>query len=166
MDNDKLSLNTPMSELEQNIIGTTDSKELQKLVDIFNLNIRKKDLIRAGKLSQVQDKIQQQMQDRVENHAHEFSNKDLLDYYKVIEDTMSKAGQLITPEVMPAIQINSQNLTIAVGNNNLSQESKEKVVSRVQDILARIKDNPVIDVQPSEIKDAEEDSNESGSNDK
>lgn len=153
MEDKSLELIDQMRSLEQDIVSTTDNKELQKLVDLFNLNIRKKDLIRAGKLSDVQDKIQQQMQERVENHAHEFSNKDLLEYYKVIEDTVGKASQLITPDVMPAIQINSQNLTIAVGNNNLSQESKEKVVSTVQDILAKIKEQPVIDLEPVEVKE-------------
>lgn len=45
------------------------------------------------------------MQARVEEHADEFSNKDLLDYFKTIQDTLSKSDTLITPENMPAIQI-------------------------------------------------------------
>ena len=84
MENDKLSLSTPINDLEKQLKEAQDGDSLQKVVDLFNLNIKKKDIIRAGQLSELQDKISQQMADRVNNHAGEFSNKDLLDYFKVI----------------------------------------------------------------------------------
>ena len=120
---DELSLTTSLSDLEQKLIAEQDTQELQQIVDLFNLNIRKKDILRARKLSNLQDKISDQMQARVEEHADEFSNKDLLDYFKTIQDTLSKSDTLITPENMPAIQINQQNLNITVGETSLNKES-------------------------------------------
>ena len=73
---DELSLTTSLSDLEQKLIAEQDTQELQQIVDLFNLNIRKKDILRARKLSNLQDKISDQMQARVEEHADEFSNKD------------------------------------------------------------------------------------------
>ena len=162
MEQDKLSLSTPINDLEKQLKEAQDGDSLQKVVDLFNLNIKKKDIIRAGQLSELQDKISQQMADRVNNHAGEFSNKDLLDYFKVIGETLNKSDTLITPENMPAIQVNQQNVHINVGDTELSRDSKEKVMSKVQEILSRLNTTNIIDVQPTEIKDSEENVDDTG----
>lgn len=162
MEEKDLSLSTSMQELQSQLQCATDADSLQKVVDLFNLNIRKKDIIRAGQLSELQDAISQQMAERVNKHAGEFSNKDLLDYFKVIGETVSKSDNLITPENMPAIQVNQQNVHINVGDTELSRDSKEKVMSKVQEILAKLNTTNIIDVEPTEIKDSEENLNDTG----
>lgn len=155
---DELSLTTSLSDLEQKLIAEQDTQELQQIVDLFNLNIRKKDILRARKLSNLQDKISDQMQARVEEHADEFSNKDLLDYFKTIQDTLSKSDTLITPENMPAIQINQQNLNITVGETSLNKESKDKVMDKVKELLAKYS-QPSQDIIESTcvVQDSQED---------
>lgn len=76
------------------------------------------------------------MEARIVDHADEFSNKDLLDYFKLIQETIDKSGNIITQENMPAIQINQQNVNIQVGDTKLSSQSREKVMDRVRDVLA------------------------------
>ena len=160
MDN-KLTFNTPIEQLESKILTCNDATQLQQVVDLFNLNIRRKDVLRTGKLSELQDRVTEQMEARIVDHADEFSNKDLLDYFKLIQDTIDKSGNIITQENIPAIQINQQNVSIQVGDTKLSSQSREKVMDRVRDVLAQLQKQPqVIDVQPSEIKDAEENLNE------
>ena len=160
MDN-KLTFNTPIEELQSKILTCNDATQLQQVVDLFNLNIRRKDVLRTGKLSELQDRVTEQMEARIVDHADEFSNKDLLDYFKLIQDTIGKSGNIITQENIPAIQINQQNVNIQVGDTKLSSQSREKVMDRVRDVLAQLQKQPqVIDVQPSEIKDAEENLNE------
>lgn len=160
MDN-KLTFNTPIEELQSKILTCNDATQLQQVVDLFNLNIRRKDVLRTGKLSELQDRVTEQMEARIVDHADEFSNKDLLDYFKLIQDTIDKSGNIITQENIPAIQINQQNVSIQVGDTKLSSQSREKVMDRVRDVLAQLQKQPqVIDVQPSEIKDAEENLNE------
>lgn len=161
---DELSLTTSLSDLEQKLIAEQDTQELQQIVDLFNLNIRKKDILRARKLSNLQDKISDQMQARVEEHADEFSNKDLLDYFKTIQDTLSKSDTLITPENMPAIQINQQNLNITVGETSLNKESKDKVMDKVKELLTKYS-QPSQDIIESTcvVQDSQEDTNNSES---
>lgn len=160
MDN-KLTFNTPIDQLQSKLLTCTDATQLQQVVDLFNLNIRRKDVLRTGKLSELQDRVTEQMEARIVDHADEFSNKDLLDYFKLIQDTIDKSGNIITQENIPAIQINQQNVNIQVGDTKLSSQSREKVMDRVRDVLAQLQKQPqVIDVQPSEIKDAEENLNE------
>lgn len=166
MDN-KLTFNTPIEQLQSKLLTCTDATQLQQIVDLFNLNIRRKDVLRTGKLSELQDRVTEQMEARIVDHADEFSNKDLLDYFKLIQDTIDKSGNIITQENIPAIQINQQNVNIQVGDTKLSSQSREKVMDRVRDVLAQLQKQPqVIDVQPSEIKDAEENLNEFRPDDK
>lgn len=165
MDN-KLTFNTPIEQLQSEILTCNDATQLQQVVDLFNLNIKRKDVLRTGKLSELQDKVAEQMEARIVDHADEFSNKDLLDYFKLIQDTIDKSGNIITQENIPAIQINQQNVNIQVGDTTLSSQSREKVMDRVRDVLAQLQKQPeIIDVQPSEIKDAEENLNEFRPND-
>lgn len=165
MDN-KLTFNTPIEQLQSEILTCNDATQLQQVVDLFNLNIKRKDVLRTGKLSELQDKVAEQMEARIVDHADEFSNKDLLDYFKLIQDTIDKSGNIITQENIPAIQINQQNVNIQVGDTTLSSQSREKVMDRVRDVLAQLQTQPeIIDVQPSEIKDAEENLNEFRPND-
>ena len=126
----KLSLVSSKEELEERLLTEEDPDNLQNIVDLFNLNIRKKDIIRASKLNELQDRTVEQMANRLENKADEFSNKDLLDYFKIIQDTIIKSGT--SPEV-PQIQINQQQIKIE--DNTLSRESRARVADAIQAIL-------------------------------
>jgi uncharacterized protein YfkK (UPF0435 family) len=44
----------------------------------------------------------------------------------------------------------------------LSRDSKEKVMSKVQEILSRLNTTNIIDVEPTEIKDSEENLDDTG----
>ena len=68
----------------------TDPKELQKIVDMFNLNIKKKNILRAERISEIQDNILNQISARVVKRPDEFSNTDLLNYFKAMQDTLLK----------------------------------------------------------------------------
>jgi len=133
VDND-VSLDTPIEELEQKLLAEKDIDKLNQIINIFNLSIKRKDIVRNSKLNDLQDKITNQMEDRLSNRAGEFSNKDLLEYYKVIQDTITKADNSLNNIDTPAIQINQQNINIDVDKHELSRESKE----RVKDVLAMI----------------------------
>lgn len=126
---------------EVSLINETDPTKLRQLIDIFNLNIRKKDIIRATKLSTLQDKVVNEMSERIINHSDNFSNKDLLDYFKTIQDTQNKTDTSIDNVniPIPTIQINHNEVNM---NNDsmLSRESKNKVSQTVQKILRELAD--------------------------
>lgn len=126
---------------ETSLINETDPTKLRQLIDIFNLNIRKKDIIRATKLSTLQDKVVNEMSERIINHSDNFSNKDLLDYFKTIQDTQNKTDTSIDNVniPIPTIQINHNEVNMN-SDSMLSRESKNKVSQAVQKILRELAD--------------------------
>jgi len=151
----ELTLSSSTEELEQRIMETDDPEELQKIINLFNINIKKKDIIRAGKLNKLQDKTLAQITERIEKNPDLFSNRDLLDYYKVIQDTLTRAD--ISTDNMPKIQFNQQIINVNQ-EDSLSRESKEKVM----DLIKAIMQQPLI--QEAEVVDADVkgDNNENG----
>ena len=126
---------------EVSLINETDPTKLRQLIDIFNLNIRKKDIIRATKLSALQDRVVNEMSERIINHSDNFSNKDLLDYFKTIQDTQNKTDTSIDNVniPIPTIQINHNEVNMN-SDSVLSRESKNKVSQTVQKILKELAD--------------------------
>lgn len=136
MEDNKL---VPMGEenfedLEKAVLQEQDPVKLQSYVDLFNQNLKKRDIIRAGKLSTLQDKVSTEMIDRVENHADAFSNRDLLDYFKTIQETLSKTP--LQSEIKP-IQLTQNQLNITVNDQELSSDSARRIKGVVDAILKK-----------------------------
>lgn len=134
--------------LEQKILEETNLDELQSLVDLFNLNMKKKDIIRSAKLSEVQDKIVDQMYKRVENKPDEFSNADLLNYHKIVQDTISKTDNTLKSINTPNIQINQQVNINNPETDTFTRESRQRILDTVNAILGNMSN---IDVVEGEI---------------
>ena len=130
-----ISLNTPLEELKQKLLTENDLDKLDDIINIFNLNIKRKDIVRTSKLNDLQDKIADQMTLRLTEKANEFSNKDLLDYFKVLQDTINKSDNSLESIDTPAIQINQQQININE-ETELNRESREKVKNAVANFLA------------------------------
>ena len=101
-----------------------------EIIKIFNESLQKKSLMRSASYSDLLDKIIEQMGTRLDKRAGEFSNKDLLDYLKVIEEASRKTSAEELP--VPTIQNNTQ---ININNNELSRESRENVINCVKQFL-------------------------------
>lgn len=127
--------------IEQKIINETNPQELQELIDLFNLNLKKKDIIRSAKLSEVQDKIVEQMSKRVESKPDEFSNADLLNYHKVVQDTLSKADNTLDSVNIPNIQINQQLNINNSDNDYFDKDSRKRILDAVNSILEEMRYN-------------------------
>jgi len=131
--------------IEQKILNEDDPQELQELIDIFNLNLKKKDIIRSAKLSEVQDKIVEQMSKRVELRPDEFSNSDLLNYHKIVQDTLSKSDNTLDSINIPSIQINQQINMNSSDSDNFDKESRKRILDTVNNILEEMKNNSTKD---------------------
>lgn len=121
--------------IEQKILEEENPNELQELIDMFNLNLKKKDIIRSAKLSEVQDKIVDQMSKRMESRPDEFSNADLLNYHKVIQDTLSKTDNSLDSVNVPNIQVNQQFNINNSETDTFDRESRARIISTVNEIL-------------------------------
>lgn len=132
IDKKELSLSTPIEELEDEILTTDNADELSEIIDIFNLNLQKRNIIRNKKLNDIQDKVVQRMLEKIESEPWEFSNDDLIKFHKIIQDTISKSS-IIDKNEIPTIQVNQQ---INVSTPNFDRESRAKILSAVHDILS------------------------------
>lgn len=119
--------------LSDKLIKTNDFDELNEIVEMFNLDLQKKNLIRGVKLSEVQDKVVDQLSMRLTERADNFSNDDLIKYLKTIQETLNKTTVTTDDIKAPTIQINQQ---VNVDNvNNFNAESRKRILSAVNSIM-------------------------------
>lgn len=130
-----VSLGASQEELEQRLLTETDINQLKDIINIFNLNIQRKNIIRTSKLSDLQDKVFTQMSERLDNEAADFSNQDLLNYFKTIQDTISKNDTTLDKVDIPAIQIQQNQLNVNLNGEELNRESRAKVLDVIQSII-------------------------------
>ena len=161
MDKEELkpvSLETPMDELNDRILNETDIEEFDKIKSIFDLNIKKKELIRLSKLNDLQDLTVNEMANRLQNRSGEFSNQDLIGYFKTIQETINKADTSLDNVDVASIKVVQNQLNIHVNSEDeLSRESKGKVLDAVKSILSKLEEKHV-EEPPFVIEDEVEES--------
>lgn len=155
-ENKLLSLTTPTEELTNRILSEEDIDEFNKIKNLFDLNMKKKEILRLNKLNDLQDLTVNEMSERLSKKSGEFSNQDLLGYFKTIQDTIGKSNTSMDDVDMSSIRVIQNQLNININKDNqLPRESKQKVIEVINSILSKAEslDN-VIDVEP--IQDSEE----------
>lgn len=146
--NEVVPMNLSQEELSQKLLEETDISSIKNIIELFNLNIKKKDVIRTSKLNELQDKVYDQMDKRLTQKADEFSNKDLIEYFKTIQDSINKADMSLNSVDVPAIQIiHNHNQLNITENNTLDSDSRKRVSKAVQKILRAIKEKEIQEAQ-------------------
>jgi len=151
MTDNLLPLNLSNEELEQKLIQETDIDNIKNIINLFNLNIKKKDIVRTAKLNELQEKVYNQMDKRLSLKADEFSNADLLNYYKVIQESINKADTTLDKVDTPSIQIVQNQLNIKSEDNSLDKHSRKKIVDLVNKFMKLSEQNEVVDDNPEEF---------------
>mgnify|MGYP006993856736 CR=1 FL=1 len=132
-----LPLEQSTKDIQDKIINENDPDEIKKLINQFNLNLAKKNILRVDKLDELKDLITAQMGERIKNRPGEFSNRDLIDYLSSLENSIEKANKTIKGvDEMPAIQFNQVNVTNN-GVDGLSKESRENIIKAVQALMTK-----------------------------
>lgn len=130
-----------IDDLSEQLINESNPAQLENIIDLFNVSFQKKNILRIQKLNELQDKIQTQIEKRLDNKIDEFSNKDLIDYFKVMQDSIIKNSDNAEMQNAKVIQI-IQNQTNVQNNlqesKPLSRESKEKISEAVQLMLSKL----------------------------
>lgn len=125
-------LDTTLNKLEKKLIKENDIDSINEIVELFNVNLQKKNIIRSAKLSEVQDKVVEQMMGRVTLEPDDFSNEELIKYHKIIQDTLDKTDTTMDKVKVPNIQINQQ---VNVDNLVFDSESRKRILGVVNEIL-------------------------------
>ena len=132
-----ININDSTKEVVTDIVNTNDPEEFKDLVSLFNLNQSKKNALRIVKLNELLDKIENTAIDRFNKKPDQMSNQDLLDYLKAIENSIDRSQKYVNEvETKPMIQLNQQNNININAGDNLSRESKEKVLEVIKSLLS------------------------------
>jgi hypothetical protein len=124
------------TDIAQQILDETDVDKLKDLTNLFNLNTQKRNVARVLKMTDLLDKVTDQMLTRFERTPDNFSNEDLIKFMQVTENSIEKANKSISQvDQTPAIQYQQNNqVNINIGDS-LNRESRQKVTDAVQAIL-------------------------------
>ena len=155
---DTIKLNTDPKDIEKYILEEENLDDLNDIVKLFNISLKKKDLIRNSKLSEAQDKIVDQITTRVSERPDNFSNEDLLKYYKTIQDSLTKMDGSLDDVKVPTIQLNQQ---INIGQEEFDRDSRKKIIETVNKVLALAKETSqdiedVIDLDEGDIETSDD----------
>ena len=129
-------LNEATQDLAQQVIDEKDVDRTKDLVQLFNLNVAKKNVIRILKLNGLLDSVSDTMIDRFEKHPGEFSNEDLLKYMQVIQQSIDNANKnLNLVDQTQAITLNQNNQVNVNIIDTFDRDSKERIADAIKAIL-------------------------------
>lgn len=137
-------------EVAQRIIDSSNVEEIKDLTHLFNLNMRKKSVVRVIKMNDLLDKVTDSVIERFEKTPHNFSNDDLIKYMQVTESAIERANkQLNLVEETPPIQLQHNEVTVNIVDN-LDRESRARIADAVRDALSRKMNSSAIEVKEVE----------------
>ena len=122
-----------------------DVDKIKDLTHLFNVQNAKKNALRIVKLNGLLDKVSDQAIERFEKRPGEFSNKDLLDYMTVVQNSIDRSTKALNLEEQPLIQINqnTSEVNVNLGENSMNRESREKVLNAVNMLLKIAQSNNI-----------------------
>lgn len=137
---DEVPLENETKKVIGNIVKAESTEELKSYVDMFSLNIAKKNALRVAKLQNLLDAVTDQALVRAEKHPGEFTNKELVDYMKVVQEQINNSQKsLETIGEQPVIQINNQKNEVNITmDSGLSRESKNKVIDTIKALIQQV----------------------------
>ena len=137
-------LDRKTQDIAQEILDTDDVDKVKSLTALFNLHAQKRNVIRVMKMNQLLDNVTDKVMERIEKTPDNFSNDDLIKYMQVTENAIDKANKnLNLVSETPAIQMQQNNqVNINIGST-LDRDSRARVTSVVEDILAKMKSQNV-----------------------
>ena len=124
-------------DLTRQLQAASNPQEFNDLVSQLNAEMKKQELIRTAVFSDIQNKITAQLKDRLDKHADEFSNKDLVTYLTAVQNILDKSAQAQANTPAIAIQQNVVNVGVSDDVQHMSKESRDKIKDAVDYILSQ-----------------------------
>ena len=133
-----------LKSLVDDIMDEQDPTKAKDLVELFNWNMSKKNVARLQKLNHLYDSITDQMVERVDKRADQFSNSDLIDYVKTIQTAIDTNTKNLAQVQEPPLIVQQTNTQINVNVvDNFDCEAKERILAAVQATLKQAATKPV-----------------------
>ena len=151
MNNDLIVKNkTDTEKLVDQLINEEDIDKAKEMINLFNINMAKKNTLRVLKVNELLDKVNDEAIKRIDESSDLIRDGDLLNYMKAAQLQIDKSMENIKSiNDVPPIQLNQDNsVNINIGDTELSKDSRERVLKAVQEFLMQSENN-------TEIIDAE-----------
>lgn len=134
-------------ELVNQLMTTNNSSDIENIINLFNFNMKKKNILRVNSYNNLLDKIIEEMSERIEKCSGEFSNKELLEYLNSIQ-SLAYNKQDSNDVSIPSITLNTINMT-----NNISSLDSIDIDSRkrIQDAIQNVIRNSTVTVDSEEV---------------
>ena len=135
-------------DLVNQLMVTTDSSGIEEIINLFNFNMKKKNILRVNTYNNLLDRITDEVVNRFEHHSDEFSNKELLDYLNSIQ-SFAYNKQVSNDVSVPSITLNTINMTNNINNiDSIDIDSRKRIQDAIQKI---INNNSTITVESEEV---------------
>lgn len=135
-------------DLVNQLMVTTDSSDIEEIINLFNFNMKKKNILRVNTYNNLLDRITDEVVNRFEHHSDEFSNKELLDYLNSIQ-SFAYNKQVSNDVSVPSITLNTINMTNNINNiDSIDIDSRKRIQDAIQKI---INNNSTITVESEEV---------------
>lgn len=164
-----LSLNATVEDIASGIMQEEDPDRLKKLVQLFNLNLSKKSVARSISINTLIDHVTDQMEERLVKRADEFSNLELINYLKVLQDSLDRSSKAMEQvNEAPVINFTQNNNTVNIGNGDstgIDRESRERIMDAVSAYLSGIQNKEDAYTVPFEEQNDDNENKESETQD-
>lgn len=151
MDNDLIvKNNNDIEKLVDQLIQEEDPDKTKEMINLFNINMAKKNTLRVIKVNELLDKVNDEAIRRLDDYPELMNHSDLLNYMKSAQLQLDKSMENIKSiNEVPSIQLNQDNsVNINIEKSELSRDSRERVLKAVQDFLAQSENtDSIIDVE-------------------
>lgn len=143
-----IQLDNQSKDIVSDLVSTQDPQQIQDLTALFNITNTKKNALRIMRLGELWDASSSELLKRVVENPDLHTNDDLVKYLSIAESGMERASKTLgNVDVAPIIQINQQNNTVNINDNNeLSRDDRLRVIEVVNNILKKAKSEQLSDV--------------------
>lgn len=136
------------NDLTMMIAGETDPNKLDDLTQLFNMNRKKREMVRVNRLSNLLELVDDEIMNRFTAYPDSFDHDQLLNYMRATTNAINNTTQSINQA--PTIQINNTSTEVNFNSGmNLDRSSRERVMAAVSEILGSLQNNngdDIIDV--------------------
>lgn len=150
------SVSTELSSLSKEIIESNDADTIRKAAKLFQVATAKKELLRILKLSDINDKVEDIISERIEKTNYTLHMSDLIDLSKALQMSIDRSNKMIGL-VSTASEETAQTVINVTMGDKLDMKSRERIKDTVLEIIKTLdKNNPdTILVEEDEEKETE-----------
>lgn len=126
------------------IVGADTRQELEKQLELFNLNQTKKNVLRLARLNGLLDQADEQLLHRLEKRPDQLTTKDILDIMNTVSaqvDRINDFNDRFTEDTKSTIKIAQHNTTeVNISMTpDLTRDEKSDVMDAVASLLKQLK---------------------------